>query len=327
MRARMLSSLPLLLLLASLLSGTTPLFADSRPPFDPTLQEFREFCARHRAEAANISIARPPLNKPVFVPVAALEATQTRFSFDRLLKSLRKVVRSEDLEESQKSKSGYKFFYGKADAVYPLSRKTTGIFYRGKLYIIDGHHRALISSYFGADSIPMEVIADWSDKSPQKFFFDLESQGYSYYKNHRGARMNPVDLCDLQDDPFLLLAREIMLRVDLEFEGDHISILNVRGAKKPIAIKLNRDIPFCEFEIADRLRRGRFKWKPGDKIPRKKLAKFLKRLRMRRDSEHFAQVLLLDQPTSVEDLELLKIIEEHFQHHQCEHQLMSGDND
>lgn len=298
------------------------------PSLKPSQAEFREFCAQHRQAAARFKLPTPKLNEVIWVPVHALEASQTRFSFDRVLAAMDKLVKNEGLDEDKGRKKGYQPPHNNGSSFYPKKRKTTGLYYRGKLFILDGHHRALISTYLGAETIPMEVLADWSHKSPDVFLKDMHEYGYSYLMDANGNPSAHRDLCDLLEDPYLMLARKLMLRVDLKFKSDGTAkLLEIRGSDQPIAIKINRDIPFFEFEIADRLRRAGVTWQNGEKISNKRLHEFLEILRTQRESSRFAQVLLLDEPTYVKDLELLEMITDHIKVYNCEHQLMSGDND
>lgn len=298
------------------------------PPLKPSHADFREFCAHHRQGANRFKLATPKLNEVIWVPIHALEASQTRFSFDRVVAALDKVVKAERLDQDKGRNKGYLPPYDDGQSFFPKKRKTTGIFYRGKLFILDGHHRALVSTYLGAQTVPMEVLADWSHKPPNVFFNDMHEHGYSYLMDADGNTAAHRDLCDLLEDPFLLLARKLMLRVDLKFKEDGTAkILDTRGSNQPIAIKINRDIPFFEFEIADRLHRAGVTWEPGEKISNQRLWEFLEILRTRRESDRFSKVLLLDEPTYVKDLELLEMILDHIKIYNCEHQLMSGDND
>lgn len=320
------------------------------PPLKPSREEFREFCRYYREQGrkskSTARIPRPKIGSGVaFVPVAAVEAGQNRFSFIRLTAALKKLSKLENLDNDKARNAGYIAAYDHGRSFFPKYRKTTGLYYRGKVYILDGHHRALLSTYLGAETMPMEIIADWSHLDPDAFLVEMYNHGYSYFLNYMGEPQNPLDLCDLLDDPYLALARELLLRVDIQVKviklkkkaknkgampKYKIKILDRRGSSLPIAIKINRDIPFLEFEIADRLRRAGVQWNSADTLTPEIEQKFLEILNQRNDSERFAQVLLLEYPTFVEELDneqLEKMLLNHINRVRCEHQLAPGDAD
>jgi hypothetical protein len=295
------------------------------PSFSPSLEDFQAACIQHRLGADAVEIdSSIPLNKVTFQPVKALERLQTTFSFERV----ERVITEIDKEERGRISSGT-FQHNGGNSFYPKERMITTIRYKGKLYILDGHHRALVSTYLGARTIPVKIIADWSFKSEAKFFSDLKAQEFSYFMNLEGEWVGPGEFCDMISDPLLFLTRKLLLRVDLTYDAESgdLQILNERGSKLPIGIKLNRDVPFTEQEIARRLRAGGVLWKKGDEIDIKLLKKFLKILEEDRDSSRLAQLLLLDKPTPVAELDLEEAIRKHFQRVQCEFQMSGGDLD
>jgi hypothetical protein len=336
------------------------------PSLKPSLEEFREVCQSFRREAQKNKqtsrIRPPPLGEVLYVPIGALEAGQNRFSFVRLLKALDKLAENEGLDRDKARIGGHVPAYDNGRSFYPKQRKTTGIYYRGKVYILDGHHRSLLSTFLGAQTLPMEVVDNWSHLDPETFLNQMHQHGYSFFLDSNGNPQEPLDLCELIDDAFLALARELLLRVDIEVkeikpkktkpEGKRgkskkknwksepevaskppalkIKILARRGSKIPIAVKINRDIPFIEIEIADLLRRAGITWNPGDPLTVETLREFLEILSQRDESGRFAQVLLLEAPTSVKELDnkqLMELIANHINRIRCEYQLMSGDAD
>jgi hypothetical protein len=305
----------LLVLLLTVSSWT--IHADSNMSFKPDWDLFQSLCRQHR-QSAEVSQS---LHKGTvtFVPVGALEATQTRFSFERFLAALKKVKKA--VKKPWTNDGGR--------SAYPIERATAGILYRGKIYITDGHHRALVSTYLGAESIPVQIIDVVPDRvRPKRFFQNLSAQGLSYYKTYQDEELAPVDLCEMENDDYLLLARLLLLRVDLNYDNGRITLLDVRGNQKnPIAIKVNRDIPFLEFEIADRLRRAGFQWQPGQELTRKTLRHVLAILKAYRDGSRLEQVLLLGHPTSMAKLKVPKVVSRFLKVHPCEYKLMNSDKD
>lgn len=289
---------------------------------EPTWEEFRKACrATHQASAD--AVVQPwEIGTTVYIPVGVLERAQATIGFDRVLKALKEL-------NADGMFKGKKLPFDSGHALYPPERRITGIFYRGRIYIIDGHHRAFISCYAGARTLPVELRADWSDKSEEQFFADMRAAGYSYFYDLNNHWAGPGPFTEVQNDPLIYLARRLLRRVDFSYDSKtgKIEILRSRGADLPIGFKLNRDIPFLEQEIARELRRAGVKWRRGDRLGNSELKDFLKILKSRRDGSLLSQVLLLQRPTPVVELNEKKLIEEHIRHVQCESQLLSGDQD
>jgi hypothetical protein len=188
---------------------------------------------------------------------------------------------------------------------------------------VDGHHRALISTYLGAETIPVRVIADLSPLSPARFEDLMERKGLSYFRNYRGHPTRRVDLCEMQDDPNLELARILIARVSVEFSGDEINLDSLRGKEWAIGVKSDEDLPFLEFLVADALRRAGVEWSDDrdTDLSKRQLKRYLEILKdaVRRNAQSkLGDVLLFDQPERVEDLDLEERMLEHLAGLGCE---------
>lgn len=286
------------------------------PDYNPKKSHFRKICREHRAGAADFYVEAPEAGMKSYFPILAFEATQTRFSFSRFLHSLAKVARAEDGEMN----------YDRGRSLYGMEKKVRAVHYRGKLYVIDGHHRLLISTYLGAKTIATEIVDDFSDLSPAKFRAKMERKGYSYWRNFRNQPVEPVDLCDMDDDANFQLARLLILRVDAKIQSGELTIGNPRGPDRPIAVKINSDIPFLEIHIADALRRGDVEYddsRPEDDFSKEELQEYADILqgKARAKSSPLAKVLLLDKPRDVAKLDLEQIVFNHMRHKSCEKDL------
>ena len=307
----------LLLLLLPLLS---PMFSQAKT-LAPGYDEFLHACRSFRA--ADGRLKQSPLQgKITYLPTIVLQATQTRFAFVRLLQALRKWGHEEGLDD------GSRMPHDDGRSPYARHRRITRVYYKGHVYIVDGHHRGMLASYFAAERVPVEIINDadeWDKLSEDEFWARMRADGYSHMTNFRGAAMAHRDLCDLLDDPYLKLARNLLGRVDWRMSRKgHVKIVDVRGAKRAILLKLNRDIPFLEFEIADRLRRAGFIWDHTRRLTDHELHRALEILTTRRNHSRLKHVLLLDKPTDVRELDLPAIIA---RHPSCAEQLAEGDGD
>lgn len=287
--------------------------------FKPTKSLFEQTCQKSRSGALEAQVPPPQINTEVFIPTLTLQATQTRFSFRRLLESMQKLRREE------------KDWFSHDDrrSVYGTEKRLKTVYYRGKHFIVDGHHRALVSTYFGATTTPTLVLADLSDRSPKEFRATMEAQGWAYWKNHLGQEVDPVDLCEMEDDPNFQLARLLLRKVDAEFSEGRIKISKSSGAQVPLAVKLNGGMPFFEIHLADALKRHGVVFddqRDEEDLKESELHRFHQLLTQeaRANSSPLSKVLLLDRPTPVAELNLEEIISKHMQSNSCENALRSS---
>ena len=284
------------------------------PICNPSRPDFYRTCAEHRQTLVHATLNAGAIGQVAYYPATALERTQSTFSFDRLLKALGALIDEGKIQPDE-------FLANIGQAVYPPDRYISGVFYKGRIYIVDGHHRALLTTYLGATTIPVKVLSDWSGQSTIEFFARLEREQLSSFRGLNGEALGPGPFCEMIDDPMLLLARKLLLRVDLNFDETRgeVEILRTRGAKVPIAFKINRDVPFYEQEIAWRLREAGETWVKGDEIENADRQRYLAVLKSKRDNSRLRQVLLLDQPTPVAELKITELLKIHFKRHRCEY--------
>lgn len=298
----------------------------------PTFEQFVEACKATRALALNQKLEGVQVGEIAYYPSWSIEGLQTRFSFERFIATLDKAQVKNGLEWDE-GKKVWKFAHNRKSSVYAVKKRLTGIFYRGRIFLIDGHHRALVSLYTGAASVPVHVIADWSDKfSPPKFFSELADRKFSYFENARGGPSAIVDICNMIDDPNLQLARFLIYRVNVDLKGDEIEISNGRGARRPLALKINQDIQFFEFEIADALTRAGVRFDPKrdeDDLTRNELKGYSAILHRaaKRPNSRLSEILLLEEPQNVAKLDLSALIQEHIEVSGCERILLASESD
>lgn len=303
---------------ALLLGWSGVVFA--KPNAEPDLRDFFKTCQEHRQPSATVSA--PAIGVTKYFPTSVIEGTQSRFSFDRFLDTLRKAQKSAGLAYSVRENT-WSFAHNRGLSVYGLEKRLAGIFYRGRIYIVDGHHRALVSVYTGAQTLPVQITDDLSHLTRAQFFAYLREHRLSYFRNYRGLDTEPVGLCEMADDPNYQLARFLIRRVDVAYVNGHFEVSNDRGAKTPIAIKINQDIPYFENEIADALHRAGVVFDPiRDKkdLTLEELSGYLDILKRaaRNESLGLSRILLLDQPTPVAEMKLKVSILEHFVKFGCE---------
>lgn len=299
-------------ILVLLLSGS----AWAKSDLQPEQSYFRQVCRENRAESNSLLTEAPDVDVSSYFPVNVLEASQSRFSYRRFLTAMKKAVGTDAAE----------FAHDHGRALFPMDKKIKAVFYRGKLFIVDGHHRALISAYLGAKSIPVQILADLSELPPHEFPQRMEERGWAYWQDHQNRRSRLRDLCDMLDDPNFQLARLIIRRVKVGIDNGKLNMTDSTGAEILIAVKINADIPFFEIHIADALRRGGVEFddrRTAADISKRELAKLLRILRAEAADKSWglSQVLLLDKPRNVAKLNLEQIVFKHMRERLCEHNL------
>lgn len=254
-----------------------------------------------------------------YVPLSVLMASQPSFTSIKALAELDEAhVRF--LTDDQLS-----FHQGRA--LLPPTKYAVGIAYNGKVYLVDGHHKALLSLYFGATDIPVKIIADWSSKpeaplSEAEFRHRMVEQFYAYPNDAEGE---PVDhfyeINQLQDEPNLYLARLLIQKVKTTISLESMQLLEVSGSNRPLILKLNEGLPFIEFYIAALLKKNDIKYDSewGKHIPprtQKKIRTLLKKESRETDTP-LRDAILLDDFTELDtherdlDRDRLKIIYKH----------------
>lgn len=296
------------------------------PTGKPDWAEFKYFCQMHRGGADLLKIAPPPVDQISFIPVRALQNQQTDFSFIRLLQQLQKGIHRGGAEFSRKN-DRWKLPFDNGRSLFGDDSDLVGIYYRGRVYLADGHHKALASIYIGAETAPVHILGDWSKLTQQEFDKAMSDLGYSHWVNYRGHAVKPVDFCAMVDNPNLMLARLLIRRIVVEGRGQRIKIEVGSGSELPIALKINHDIAFLEREIADAISRAGHTFddtRADEDIPKKERAMYLEILqRVAPRHPRLKHVLLLKKPTKVESLDLEAIIREHLAQPECEQKLLA----
>ncbi len=179
--------------------------------------------------------------EPFYLPCSSLFPAQTRISFDRVEEKKSKAMKNAVWD----GKWRFKHDDGKS----LLSLKDPLPIVKAPFGFIptDGHHDIRASIDLGAETIPVQIIADLSHLSVEKFWEQAETQGWAYLYDLQGIKTAPLErFQDLVDDP----NREFASLTARKYSLDGSS----KGAEYPLWIKMDRDIPFIEFKISDALR-------------------------------------------------------------------------
>ena len=296
--------------------------SNAAPSRNPGFREFREYCRGHRSKPPFQTLTAPDIGTRGYFPTWALEGSQGRFSWASFKRKLEKGWEFETGAYVEKNLDKWIFSHDKGRSFYPEKRAIKAVYYRGSLHVVDGHHRALISTYLGADTIPVEIIDNKSALSPAQFRREMASEYKSYFRDFHGEAVDVVDLCEMDDDPNLELARLLIARIDVSFKNGEIKLENLRGSKWSIGIKSDEDIAFLEFEVADALRRAGIHWDNENdaEISHSKLEKFLAILKeeAKKPRSRLKKVLLFDEPSRASKLNLREILHKHLMKIGCE---------
>ena len=116
--------------------------------------------------------------------------------------------------------------------------------------LIDGHHDVLASIQLKAKKVPIKIIADLSHLPLEQFWREAEKNGWAYLYTIDGKRsMPPARFSDLTDDPNRYFAAITAQKYTSNGDGSFTS----KGAEYPLWIKVGKDIPFIEFQVANAL--------------------------------------------------------------------------
>jgi hypothetical protein len=244
-----------------------------------------------------------------FMDTGRLIATQPRFAFHKFKNSLNTHLERHNTEYHP-DENAYTFGQHDGKSLYPITSSIQVIAYRGGLYVIDGHHRALLSVFVGSPTVPVKIEDDWSDLTLEQFSQRMQSSNFVFVHDDKGqARF--YDLCDMQDDPNLYLAR--LLTRNASFDEKENRLLKANGADAFLVVKINRGRPRQEFEladVADRLGvRYRSSW--GKDVPRRILKTLAEGLRDLHWAEHDPDVIVLNEIGRHDDDDLEKLIRRH----------------
>lgn len=280
------------LLLIFILPFATRLSYGKEGAFAPQFQDFIETIeANEKSEKEAVELPIE-LGAVQYISVQSIFASQPEFTFLKVLKELKEAESAFGVRFSKKTKK-FKLAYSKGRSAFPSSKTAFGILYKGHIYLVDGHHKVLVSLYFGAKALPVRVLDDWSSLSNAAFSKRMQDSRFAYSDKF-------YFFSELRDNPNLYLARLLIQKVKGTIELEQFNISSVQGAKKPLLLKYNEGIPFIEFYLADLMSRNGiyYKNKWGDKIPlkvRKKIKKLLEQDVIKKGSPLYGAILVSEQ--------------------------------
>lgn len=184
-----------------------------------------------------------------YVSFQKILPAQIRYSQQHVAEKVAKAIaKGAAIWNSTEKRWAYKYNQGTSI----LSEKNTLPVVRSSFgYVLaDGHHDVLSSIHFKAEMIPIKVIEDLSHLDFDQFWATAEQKGWAYLRHISGQKsLPPSSFHQLIDDPNRYFAAITACKFSLEVPGGIVSI----GAEYPLWVKVNKDIPFIEFKIADAL--------------------------------------------------------------------------
>lgn len=192
-----------------------------------------------------------------YVSIDELFPAQIRYSLLNMKDKANKAIIKGDAVWNDDGGWEYKFDNGNSilstkDAL-PVVRASFGY------VLIDGHHDVLSSMHLQARTVPIHVIEDVSYLSRDEFWREAEGRGWAYLYTIDGRKAAPpTSFYDLTDDPNRYFAA-ITVR---KFTANEDDTYSSKGAEYPLWVKVNKDIPFIEFKIANVLYENGFVYNP-----------------------------------------------------------------
>jgi hypothetical protein len=197
--------------------------------------------------------------KPVeYVHVQQLHAAQLRYSHLNMKdKANKAIIKGHAIWDDAEKTWEYKYNDGTSilpeDGALPVVKTSFGY------VLLDGHHDVMSSLYLQAEMIPIKVTEDVRDLSIDEFWREAEKRGWSYLYTKNGEKdQPPAAFHDLVDDPNRYFAALVARKFKTDSEGDYTS----KGAEYPLWVKVDKDIPFIEFKIANALYNAGFIYQP-----------------------------------------------------------------
>lgn len=190
-------------------------------------------------------------SEPFYVHYRKLFPGQTRFSSEIVQREMEEMVdKHAAVWDPQKMKWTFKYCEGHAVL---SDRDPIPVIQTSFAYVpIDGHHHIIANIMFGADRVPIKVMADFSDLTEEEFWEEAEKQNLVYLRHLDGSKSLPSrSFLSLEDDPNRYFA-SISAR---KLKGKNALTTSI-GAEYPIWIKIGKGRPFAEFLISDALRQA-----------------------------------------------------------------------
>ncbi len=210
----------------------------------------------------NYDPAKAAVHFPSSIPLSEFCATQSMYSFFKIALEL------------SKSK--------------PSEKTVDYVLWRGRRYLVDGHHHLLLSLYRGHEFISARVVAQFADAlSEEEFLAEMKNKNFIYDQF--------VDPVDMTDDPYLNKVREMVH--DTELQGTKIILKGKRQRGEMIGALTPNKPYYSEQRLGEILEESTI---PLKDIDAEKMIELF--LEAQKNQDPRAEILvLLDKPIKIEN--------------------------
>jgi len=182
-----------------------------------------------------------------YVSYHSIFPAQIRYSSQNVEEKISKAISQETAIHSKEG--DWTFKYHEGTSILSEKQALPIVLAPFGYVLTDGHHDVLSSIHFGAEMIPIKIIADLSALDYEAFWKEAENRGWAYLYAIGGNRsLPPVDFSELVDD-----SNRYFAAITARKFPDGLGSSESFGAEYPLWIKIGKDIPFIEFKIADAL--------------------------------------------------------------------------
>lgn len=199
----------------------------------------------------------------VYVSYDEIFPGQVRFSSHNVIEKIEKFKKKKKVSWDEESKTTT-FKHLDGESLFPKKRALPVLKTSFGYVLMDGHHDLKASIQLKAKMIPIKIVEDskedLSQLSYDNFWKRAEERGLVYLSKIDGQKgQPPKSFADLTDDTNRYFASLTARKYSKDEEsGKYVS----KGAKYPIWVKVNKDVPFIEFKIANALFAKGFIYKP-----------------------------------------------------------------
>lgn len=187
----------------------------------------------------------------ILVDIQKIFPSQLRYSEKNVEEKYQKAIRGRAVSDNNHS------LFESPDAIPVIS-------FKGKFFLVDGHHSILASKQGGFKLMPVKIIEDYSG-SETDFWSWMEENNYAYLRHADGTKGKaPDSFGDLVDDPlrYFVAVSARKFEKSLEFTQSV-------GADYPLWVKVYKGTPFMEFKMAEILYALGFKYAYTDNLSEK----------------------------------------------------------
>lgn len=178
----------------------------------------------------------------LYVPVSSLKSGQHQISFLTVQDKIKNFIKTYP--------EGDRLPFDEGRSLYPPETSGQAILLKHSILLIDGNHKAMNSLWWGAETVPVEVLHDWRDRTLTEAYNDLLQQHLIWPYDVDGSQSRRIRLMtELEDNPLRNWVASVLGKVKLSEEKSGIEIKSKKEVENPIAVKVGRDIPYHEWVL------------------------------------------------------------------------------